>query len=834
MIPRTNHARSDEGRWLYPLSLMAIGAVVVSLAARKLGFEDPRWTHNAWTYVIGVPLGIGLISLVSQGIASRWLQRTLHAAFLLSLALHVLLLSEAYNLIVLTRLSPKDSKDQSATNTQQQANQNYSTVSYQPRFDNSNPSLPAATITRSEMIDSEATNTTLSNSTPTDLNLAEKLNALKQDLRLKEHELSQLELEKLQAELQQAEIQSQAQEIDRQQSQVPNDTSYRLRDSIDVPQQDNSLDQLPSEELEQVNDVAQQPKQTQTTNDRSRESMTLGPSGFQPNLKPRDTNLRSNRALPSNESRERDIVGSLDAQLRQSTQAFPVMPRSNDVGTTLSPSDIVFGQSVASAPSFDGNATDAIPSAELTGPARDRSKSDDSNDGGRSSSGSLASGGNARSTTGGTASSLGPRNTDISPRSTSMSGSGLKMKSGSEDTRMPIEVGQNRSIQIQRSSPTISLPQATAVPTSAFAKRGDRNKDGNDSSELGPWGPQTEAAIEAGLEFLAEYQHEDGSWSFDDFGDRPLFTSHAAATALALLSFQGAGYSHLEYRYKDNCKRAIDYLVANQAADGDLYIASNEYSDRNARFYTHGIAALALCEAFGMTQDESLRGPAQRSIDFLAKTQDPVGGGWRYNPGIDSDTSVTGWCMMAMKSAELAGLNVKRESYAGIERHLERAQASNQQPYLYRYNPTAADTAQTRHGLQPTPTMTGVGLLLRLYTGWTRDNRNMVQGADYLLESLPQMGTADDPQRDTYYWYYATQVIFHMGGNYWKQWNQKLHPMLIQSQLQRGNYAGSWDAGGAIPDRWGAFAGRLYVTTMNLLSLEVYYRHLPIYEETGR
>jgi hypothetical protein len=151
---------------------------------------------------------------------------------------------------------------------------------------------------------------------------------------------------------------------------------------------------------------------------------------------------------------------------------------------------------------------------------------------------------------------------------------------------------------------------------------------------------------------------------------------------------------------------------------------------------------------------------------------------------------------------------------------------------LYRYN-WLANTPSTEHGRIPTPVMTSVGLLIRLYTGWKRDNEQMQKGVAWLLERLPAEGTRQSPSRDTYYWYYATQVIFHAGGESWKRWYGALYPMLIRTQIESGDYVGSWDPGGTVPDAWGAFGGRLYVTTLNLLSLEVYYRHLPLYEATA-
>ena len=234
-----------------------------------------------------------------------------------------------------------------------------------------------------------------------------------------------------------------------------------------------------------------------------------------------------------------------------------------------------------------------------------------------------------------------------------------------------------------------------------------------------------------------------------------------------------------------------------------------------------------------MTQDESIKQNAQSAINFLIQSQDPQGGGWRYQPKIGSDTSVTGWCMMALKSAELSGLQVSQESYGRISKWLEGSQAAENQKYLYRYNWQAADTPATRHGRVPTPVMTSVGLLMRLYLGWRRDNPDMQRGTDWLVERLPSEGTAQNPQRDTYYWYYATQVMFHMGGDRWKTWCGSLYPMLIRTQIKNGEYVGSWEPNGRIPDAWGRFGGRLYVTTLNLLSLEVYYRHLPIYEATA-
>jgi len=373
---------------------------------------------------------------------------------------------------------------------------------------------------------------------------------------------------------------------------------------------------------------------------------------------------------------------------------------------------------------------------------------------------------------------------------------------------------------------------AAIVPTESFRRR-PRDAAGGWGQGLGSPPPLTEQTIDLGLNFLVRQQLADGSWSLQSIPGEPAgLVTDTGATALALLAFQGAGYNHREHQYADVVRGGIEYLIKNQKADGDLFLPMDDQSNQSVWLYSHALAALAVCEAYGMTQDPSLKEPAQKALNFIVASQHTERGGWRYAPQVGSDTSVSGWMMMALKSGELAGLEVPERAYVSIRQWLDKSQASDREPHLYRYNPLAPNTPEQAHGRQPTKTMTSVGLLMRLYLGWRRDNPNMIRGAKYLAENLPALGTRNDPQRDTYYWYYATQVMFHMGGDYWKAWNERLHPLLSETQLKQGPLAGSWDPRGAIPDRWAPHAGRLYVTTMNILSLEVYYRHLPLYEDT--
>ena len=377
-------------------------------------------------------------------------------------------------------------------------------------------------------------------------------------------------------------------------------------------------------------------------------------------------------------------------------------------------------------------------------------------------------------------------------------------------------------------------------PDAVIAEKAFRNRSPAALSQASE--PTTEAAIHLGLEFLARYQSADGSWSLTGFDrDEPQhltqLDSDTAATGLALLAFQGAGYNHREFKYARQIDHAIQWLIENQGDDGGLYVPSNKKSDSACRLYSHGIAALALTEAYGMTQDARLKEPAQKALDYIADSQDPRKGGWRYfdQPGKKSaDTSVSGWMMMAMQSGRLAGLEIDNQSFTSVNDWLEVA-ADPDNDSLYRYNPYAQDSkgVSRMQGRKPTPSMTAVGLLMRIYSGWSRDDPRLLAGADYLLEQ--QLPNDSTPQvRDTYYWYYATQVLKHIDGPRWERWNQKLRPLLTRSQEKSGDFAGSWHPYRPVPDRWGSFGGRIYVTTMNLLSLEVRHRMLPLYQQDKR
>ena len=278
--------------------------------------------------------------------------------------------------------------------------------------------------------------------------------------------------------------------------------------------------------------------------------------------------------------------------------------------------------------------------------------------------------------------------------------SGILTRTANPESEL-VSLQPARFLRRTRPRATLSASTSAATPTKAFRRRIIRKGD-ELAGERGLPSPKTEAAIELGLAFLAKFQSSDGSWSLNNFadgkaelpeGEGAIIASDTAATGLSLLSFLGAGYHHRDDKYQEHVKNGLDFLLQHQNEDGDLYIDQDANSSRSAWLYSHSIATIALCEAYGMTLDPELKDPAQRAIDFIVEAQHPSRGGWRYSPAYGSDTSVTGWMTMALKSAELAELDVPESVYDKIRHWLELAQASETQPFLFRYNPYAPDTA---------------------------------------------------------------------------------------------------------------------------------------------
>lgn len=365
------------------------------------------------------------------------------------------------------------------------------------------------------------------------------------------------------------------------------------------------------------------------------------------------------------------------------------------------------------------------------------------------------------------------------------------------------------------------LPEGTVAASTIDAPEIGLALQGRDEGTkqvlLGKYGgtSATEGAVAAGLAWLAKYQRSDGSWSLKGpYSDGSQFDNAAAATAMALLAFQGAGNTHEKGKYRQNVERGINFLLRLQDERGNFYRSGPLHSG----LYSQAQCTIAICELYGMTKDSLLREPAQRAINYCVEVQDKKRGGWRYIPGEDSDLSVTGWFVMALQSAKMAQLEVPSPTLNLVNQFLDSVAHDSGSRYAYII------------GGEPKRSMTAEGLLCRQWMGWPQRDDRLQRGADTLVtkENLPRW---DD--RDVYYWYYATQVLHHLEDDRWETWNHLMRELLPEKQEKKGVETGSWNPTRPKPDAWGFHGGRLYVTCLSIYILEVYYRHLPVYSTDG-
>ncbi|MCM2369001.1 prenyltransferase/squalene oxidase repeat-containing protein [Aporhodopirellula aestuarii] len=322
---------------------------------------------------------------------------------------------------------------------------------------------------------------------------------------------------------------------------------------------------------------------------------------------------------------------------------------------------------------------------------------------------------------------------------------------------------------------------------------------------------ETEDAVALGLDWLRRNQLKDGSWSLvGPYAHGSRSENQVSATAMAMLAFMGAGSTHRGGQYQKVLWRAVRWLVKQQDRDGFMAARAGDHE----KMYSQAQAMIALCELYAMTGDSWIRPYAQASCNFACAAQSPQGG-WRYRPRFDSDTSVSGWFLVGLKSGEAAGLEVDRYVFLRFDEYLNSVQADRANDYY-----AVGYSYQVGHAASPS--MTAEGLLCRQYLGWHRNMPGMRSGLISLVQNHPM----NPRERDVYYWYYATQALHHYGGPLWTQWNDKMKVDLPTAQTRRGAERGSWSPEG---DAWGIYAGRLYTTCLSLYCLEVYYRHMPIY-----
>ncbi|MAB60837.1 MAG: hypothetical protein CMO46_09935 [Verrucomicrobiales bacterium] len=314
----------------------------------------------------------------------------------------------------------------------------------------------------------------------------------------------------------------------------------------------------------------------------------------------------------------------------------------------------------------------------------------------------------------------------------------------------------------------------------------------------------TEKAIIAAIEWLSKVQEEDGRWDTRKYQAETDYD--VGGTALALLCYYGWGARHDQVgKYQQNVKNALSWLLKQQREDGSLA--------RKGMMYSHAIATIALCEAYGITKDQQIKSAAVAAINYTINSQHQQRGGWRYSPGQDSDTSVTGWQFMALHSARMAGIVLPEKPFELARRWLDFA-GGGEHGGLYGYQ-SSNDISRA---------MVATGMFCRQLDLVPPTNKKMIESAN-LMKRYPIRN--NNP--DLYYVYYGTLALYQHQGSIWEQWNKSLKEILPEIQIKTGALAGSWDLSRSNTKG----GGRIASTALSILSLEVYYRILPMYGFRG-
>ena len=318
----------------------------------------------------------------------------------------------------------------------------------------------------------------------------------------------------------------------------------------------------------------------------------------------------------------------------------------------------------------------------------------------------------------------------------------------------------------------------------------------------------TEAAVLKALEWLKNHQLEDGSWEGEGRAK-----CKTAMTGLALLAFLAHGETPTSERYGPTVERAIRFLVE-QDWQG------NRFRHVDHGHYGHGMAAYALAEAYALTRIPGVKVVAEQAIRRIIEGQQPTGA---FNYGLNPshtrrDSSVMGWMNQAMKAAYIGGLEVpglKEAMEKGVEGYKLNFDPNRR---MFAYAPEDVGAA-VNGGLSTTCfAVLCLQLLGHGADPETKAGFDSMRGMSADYNNPPIRGHA------LYTWYYATQAFFHTGGKDWTDWNNVFAPSFVRAQ----NADGSWLPPDGAHER--AY-GPVYATSFVALTLMVYYRFLPTYQQ---
>jgi hypothetical protein len=321
---------------------------------------------------------------------------------------------------------------------------------------------------------------------------------------------------------------------------------------------------------------------------------------------------------------------------------------------------------------------------------------------------------------------------------------------------------------------------------------------------------KSEKAVMAGLRWLVKTQNADGSWSTEN---KP------SMTGFALLCFLGHGETPESPEFGPTVKKGVDWLLAKGTEfQGRLSLTRDGWGEGIAGVYEHGIATYALGEYYTMTKDDRVAALVKQAVTYIVQGQAPDGG-WQYHftKAPNSDTSVSGWQIQALKAAHLTGLGIP-----GVDEALDKAMLN-----LKRVQGEDGSFGYRRAGDRPY-SLTGVGVLCTYFWKQAKD-KSVKDGIEQMLRQAEDKEPVKykAPSADLYAWYYNTQACLMFGGSAWSKWNRMFQDEIADAQSADG----SWPKTGG-PGRHkendASIMGQTYRTTLCILMLEVFYRYMPV------
>lgn len=323
-------------------------------------------------------------------------------------------------------------------------------------------------------------------------------------------------------------------------------------------------------------------------------------------------------------------------------------------------------------------------------------------------------------------------------------------------------------------------------------------------------------AIDRGLLFLRNEQQQNGGWGTGGgrmFGGRN--QADPAVTALSVMAFLSAGHVPGEGRHGAAIDRGIQYVLTLQQKNG---LFAPAFGGQGEMYY-HGICTLMLAEVVGLTaggkEADNLRLRLEAAVKVIAVAQRKGAtvdaGGWRYQMrGTDSDLSVTGWQLMALRAARNVGCDVPAAQIQAAVSYVKRCH--DPATGGYKYGPQ----------MQVTAPCTGTGILALELCGkeYHRSPEALRAGA-FILKN----GISPSASHFFYGIYYTSQGMFQLGGNEWRSFRPRLHQLLLRDASP--DASGAWAGRGGYDDQG---YGASYCTSMAILALTVEYRFLPIYQ----